>query len=260
MRSLTSATLLLFRTQLARLVWSRRSLACFALAAAPPCLAWIASRFNSRISGADIAAHIGWLLLIQVITPLCALVCGSAVVTEEIENRTITYLFSRPIPRAAVLLGRWLAALVVVSVSLGSSAVLTAGLASFSKAPGPLVDAGVVWPLLAAALLGGAVYSGLFAAAGVFFRHPMIVGLGYAFAIEGFLANLPGKNQALTVQYYLRSVIAATGSGSWQDIEGFSSSRFDTLEGSIATLAVLLLGVLALASLRISRKEFVLSA
>jgi ABC-type transport system involved in multi-copper enzyme maturation permease subunit len=260
MRTLASATYLLFRTQLARVGWSRRSAACLALAAAPPFLAWTAAQLPKGIAGGQIAAHIGWLLLIQVITPLCALVCGSAVVTEEIEDRTITYLFSRPIPRSAVLLGRWLAALVVVSVALGSSALLTAWIASTSKAPGPIVDAGIAWPLLAAALLGGAVYSGLFAAAGVVFRHPMIAGLGYAFAIEGLLANLPGKNQALTVQYYLRSVIAATGSRPWQDIEGFSTSRFDTLEGALATLAVLLLGVLALASWRISRKEFVLAA
>ena len=260
MRSLASATFLLFRTQLARVGWSRRYLACLALAAAPPFLAWLLSRFATRIPGGMIAVHIGWLLLVQVITPLCALVCGSAVVTEEIEDRTITYLFSRPIPRSAVLLGRWLAALVVVSVLLGVSAVLTAGLASFSTAPGALVDSRITAPLLAAALLGGAVYSGLFAAAGVFFRHPMIVGLGYAFAVEGFLANLPGRNQALTVQYYLRSVIAATGSSSWRNVEGFSTSRFDTLEGSIVTLALLLFAVLALGSWRISRKEFVLSA
>ncbi len=68
-------------------------------------------------------------------------------------------------------------------------------LASRSHAPGPPLDPGITLPLLAAALLGGAVYSAIFAAAGVFFRHPMITGLGYAFAVEGFLANLPGRNQ-----------------------------------------------------------------
>lgn len=260
MRSLGSATFLLFRTQLTRVGWSRRALACLALAAGPPFLAWLVSRFARGASAGEIATTIGWLLLIQVITPLCALVCGSAVITEEIEDRTITYLFSRPIPRSAVLLGRWLAALVVVSVLLGLSAVLTAKLAACSTAPGPLVDSRITVPLLTAALLGGAVYSGLFAVAGVFFRHPMIVGLGYAFAVEGLLANLPGRNQVLTVQYYLRSVIAATGSSSWSEIEGFSSTRFDTLEGAVATLAILLFALLALGSWRISRKEFVLSA
>jgi ABC-type transport system involved in multi-copper enzyme maturation permease subunit len=199
-----------------------------------------------------VAVHIGWLLLVQVVVPLCALVCGSAVVTEEIENRTITYLFTRPIPRSAVLLGRWAAALVVLSVLLGLSALATTWIGA--------AEAGISAPLLTATLLGGAVYSGLFAAAGVFFRHPMIAGLGYAFAIEGFLANLPGKNQILTVQYHLRSVIAATGSRSWHEIAGFSSARFETLGGSIGTLALVLAAVLALGSWRISRKEFVLSA
>ena len=33
-----------------------------------------------------------------------------------------------------------------------------------------------------------------------------IIGLGYVFAIEGFLSNLPGKMQVLTIQYYLRAV------------------------------------------------------
>jgi ABC-type transport system involved in multi-copper enzyme maturation permease subunit len=252
MDSLSSAALLLFRTQLARVWWSRRSLACAALAAAPPLLAWIVSSAARKIPGDMVAVHIGWLLLVQVVVPLCALVCGSAVVTEEIENRTITYLFTRPIPRSAVLLGRWGAALVVLSVLLGLSAVSTSWVVASED--------GISAPLLAATLLGGAVYSGLFAAAGVFFRHPMIAGLGYAFAIEGFLANLPGKNQVLTIQYHLRSVIAATGSPSWHEIAGFSSARFETLGGSISTLVLLLAAVLALGSWRISRKEYVLSA
>jgi ABC-2 type transport system permease protein len=260
MRSLTSAALLLFRTQLARVWWSRRSLACIALAGGPPLLAWIVSHATRRIPGEMLAVHVGWLLLIQVVVPLCALVCGSAVVTEEIENRTITYLFTRPIPRSAVLLGRWTAALVVVSVLLGLSALLTAWIAVGSKGiPGSLAD-GIATPLLAATLLGGAVYSALFAAAGVFFRHPMIAGLGYAFAIEGFLANLPGGGQVLTVQYHLRSVIAATGSPSWHEIAGFSAAKFETLTGSVWTLVLVLAAVLALASWRLSRKEFVLDA
>ena len=254
MQGLISATGLLFRTQVARIWWTRRTIACLALAGLPPLVAWIASRASSRHDGVAIATHIGWLLLVQVVTPLLALLSGSAVVTEEIEDRTITYLFSRPIPRAAVLLGRWLAALVVVSFFLGVSAILTCVAADAVGEPG------LLRPLLAASLIGGAVYSGLFASAGVFVRHPMIAGLGYTFAIEGFLANLPGKNQSLTIQYYLRSLIAARGSAAWSTVEGFASTRFETAEASIATLGIVLAAVLLLASRRISRREFVVGA
>ena len=255
MQGLPSATALLFRTQVSRIWWTRRTLGCAALAGIPPVVAWIATSASTRTRPADIATHIGWLLLVQVVTPILALLSGSAVVAEEIEDRTITYLLSRPIPRAAVLLGRWLAALVVVSVFLGASAFLTC-LASGAAGS----DLGILDPLLRAVLIGGAVYSGLFAAVGVFLKHPMIAGLGYTFAIEGFLANLPGRNQALTIQYYLRSLIAADGSPAWSRVEGFASTTFETGGAALATLAGLLAGFLVLASWRIGRREFVISA
>lgn len=245
---------------LRRVWWSRRALACLALAAAPPAMAWIVASFSTRTSGAAIATNLGWFLLLQVVVPLLALVSGSAVITEEIEDRTISYLFSRPIPRAAVLLGRCSAALVFVSALLSLSALLTIAFASRSAVPGPPLGAGILGPLLGAAVLGGAVYTALFAAAGVFFRHPMIVGLGYAFAVEGFLANLPGRNEALTVQYYLRSQIASNGSPPWREIEGFDLTRFETSISPVVTLLVVIAAILAVASWRISRREFVLSA
>ena len=257
---LWTATMHFFRAHVGRVARSRRTLACAALAAGPPLLAWTIAHYSRRIPAESVAVHVGWLLLIQVVTPLCALVLGSAVLAEEIEDRTISYLLSRPIPRASILLGRWLAVLAAISALLGTSALLTALAALHSSAAGPAVDRGIAVPLLAATLSGGAVYSALFAGAGVVFRHPMIAGLGYAFAIEGFLANLPGKNQALTIQYYLRSLIAAHGSAAWANVEGFASTRFETAGASVVTLAALLGGVLALASWRIGRREYVVGA
>lgn len=260
MAILLRATLLLFRTHLVRVWRSRRSLACVLLAALPPLVAALVTQARHRTSATDIATHLGWLLLLQVVVPLVTLVAGSAVVAEELEDRTATYLFSRPIPRAAVLLGRWLATLVLVwVVLLGSAAsmLLLASRASTASAP---MDASVVRPLLEAVLLGGAVYSALFAVAGVFLRHPMIAGIAYAFAVEGFLANLPGKNQALTIQYHLRSWIASRGSGPWQDVEGFADAAFETGPTALATLACVLVVALALGAVGISRREYVLSA
>lgn len=257
---LLASTGLLFRAHVRRVWWSRRALACLVLAAAPPSLAWLITVSNPKLTGAAIATTFGWLLLLQVVVPLIALIAGSAVITEEIEDRTISYLFSRPIPRAAVLLGRWSAALVFVSALLSGSAVLTVAFASRSTVPGPPLDGGILAPLFGAAVLGGAVYTALFASAGVFFRHPMIVGLGYAFAIEGFLANLPGRNQALTVQHYLRSLVVSRGSPPWLEVETVDASIFQPSDAPIVVLLVVIAAVLALASWRISRREFVLSA
>jgi ABC-type transport system involved in multi-copper enzyme maturation permease subunit len=271
MRHLLAATFLFFTTHLRRSASSRRTLLSAALALVPGAVAWTLAKFALRISATDIAAHIGWLILLQVVLPILALVGGTAVVAEEVEDRTITYLFSRPIPRAAVLLGRWLATLVVLSVvlSIGSGFLLWAAqqpaVPRFAPSDGALdvsrtLEDGIALPLLQAVLLGALVYSALFSIAGTLFKHPMIIGLAYAFVIEGFLADLPGKNQALTIQYYLRSWIAAYGSEAWSRVEGFAGASFDTPRDAIATLLVIWAAALALGCWHVSRREFVLTS
>jgi hypothetical protein len=88
----------------------------------------------------------------------------------------------------------------------------------------------------------------------------MIVGLAYTFAIEGFLSNLPGSNQALAVQYYLRSWIAAHGAQGWSHLEGFDLTNFESPARVLLKLGLVALLALALGSWRIRNKEFVLSA
>jgi hypothetical protein len=135
-----------------------------------------------------------------------------------------------------------------------------AGFSSIDAAGQRALAAGIAAPLFQAVLMGGAVYATLFAVAGVFFAHPMIVGLAYSFAIEVLLANLPGKNQALTIQYYLRSWIAGYGEPAWNRVEGFASTQFDTPQGAIVTLGIVLVAALALGAWRIERREFVLTS
>lgn len=251
---------LLFRTHLARLAWSRRTLVCALLALLAPLVAFLIAFAGRKTGAAGIAVHVGFLLQLQVIVPVLALVAGSAAVAEEVEDRTITFLFSRPVPRASVLLGRWSAILVFLTALLAVSTWLLLAAADRAHVQGPPIDAGIRTPLFAAVLAGGAVYSALFAVLGVFVRSPVIVGLGYAFAIEGFLANMPAGTQALTIQFYLRSMIAAYGSTEWNAVEGFASTNFDPLGRAVTTLVVVTVAALALGAWRITRREFVLSA
>jgi ABC-2 type transport system permease protein len=251
---------LLFATHLKRVAWSRRSLVCVVLAFLPALVALLAARLGRRVEPAQVATTVGFLLQLQVCVPLLALVLGSAAIAEEVEDRTITFLFTRPIPRGAVLLGRWAAILVFVLLVLAASTWALLAASSTTRAGGAPVDAAIRIPLFAAVLAGGAVYTALFAALGVFVRHPVLVGLAYAFAIEGFLANMPIGSQRLTIQYHLRSLIARLGSKQWDLLEGFKASEFDTLPVACTTLVAVLVLALGLGALRIRRKQFELSA
>ena len=50
-----------------------------------------------------------WLLYLRFIVPVLGVFYGTALIADEVEDKTITYLFTRPIPRGAVLLGKYLA-------------------------------------------------------------------------------------------------------------------------------------------------------
>lgn len=281
MKHFLTGAWLMFRTHLVALVVSRRALLCLALAAAVPALAWFPAESEHAL---QVVAGIGTFLLLMVVAPLVGLIFGSTVVTEEVENRTITYVFTRPVPRAALFVGRWLATLVVTSVLLGASAVAVTEVASAPRAGdatahrewdrrsrevsrGPVdrsLPEGIGGRAAIAAALAGALYSLLTGALGVFVKRPMIFGLGYAFAVEGLLANIPISTQRLSMQYYLRGILADLGEpphpGFWAEIPMFERTEFLPPEACGVRLAIVLVVALLFASWAITRRQFVLSS
>jgi ABC-2 type transport system permease protein len=258
MAELLRTTWLLFRMQLSMVMRSRRMLIAILLAAIPPLIAFIVATFApSDVKPGEILANISYWLNLQVIVPILALVAGSAVVTEEFENRTITYLFTRPVPRPALLFGRLLATMVLVWALLGSSAI---GIALAAGQRAGEMPEGLALRVFAANIAGGTVYSIVFATIGVFLRHPMIVGLGYTFAFEMAVANVPGGSQSLTIQYHLRSILVDATEACWQRAEILFLDAFSTPAEAITTLAIVAVVALVIGAAGISRRQYVLTA
>ena len=258
---LLRASRILFTTHLWRTAFSRRGLVGALLAAVPVVVALIGARVqaNHHMHKPPPVLDVLWFGLIQVFVPLVSLIFGAAVVAEEIEDRTASFLFTRPIPRPAILLGRWLAAYLVVVALLCASAravimILGSLSGEFTLPPG--FDASV----LATVALGAAAYTAVFAALGTLLKHPVIVGLGYTFAVEGFLANLPGSNQALTIQFYLRSFLAGADPSIGEHFSFFADPNLVTSGAAFLRLAWILVAALVLGSWTIARKQYVLPA
>lgn len=269
-----AATAVLYVNQLRLVVRSRRLWVAIALSLLPVAAAAVIVQFAERYDGAPPAVSIGWVLQVQVIVPILALILGSSVVAEEIDDRTLTFPFTRPIPRPALLWGRWLASATVLSAILAASTlatlwILRSGFADYVPSQDELetlaredtrMGGGVAAPLLFTVLLGGLAYSALFAAIGTRMRHPMILGLGYTFAIEGFVANLPGNSQTLTIQHYLRSLVAAYGAPQWRELEAFENAVFQSGPEALLTLGAIITVSLCGGSWLISRRQYVLPA
>ena len=138
-------------------------------------------------------------LFFTFLMPLLCLAYATGAIGAERESRTLLWLLSRPLPRWAVYLAKFLGTLPwCVAVSLGGFAVVclaggSLGVKAFE----------MYWD---AVLIGSVAFAALFHLIGAVFRRPSVVGLVYVFFFETLVANLPGSLKQLSLSYYLHSL------------------------------------------------------
>ena len=147
-----------FDLSLGEMLWSRRTIFMALVVGGPVLLALIvkgvemfgmsALRVNGqRVAGFGIFGVMIWMLFLRFIVPVLGVFYGTALMADEVEDKTITYLFTRPIPRGAVLVGKFLAYLACTFlVVLPSVMIVYFLLVPFSQLPGTfgnlLIDLG----------------------------------------------------------------------------------------------------------------------
>ena len=250
-----------FDLSLEAMIWTRRSLLVGLFLGLPVLFGLLyhlvlVAQLPARISGFELYGHVVVLFFVGKALPLTALFYATALVADEIEGKTLTYLVTRPIPRVAVLAGKFLAYLgTTLSLSL-PSLVLTffllttarGGTGVGSAVPDLLRDLGV----LALALLA---YGALFTLLGVVLRRPLIPGLLFILVWE-LVVNLPGYLPRFTLTAWLRSLTRHRPPQ--EGLAGlFGGETLPTSECLLVLLAVSAL-CLAAAAWIFSRREYVL--
>src|SRR6185295_16249491 len=125
----------IFDLSLGQMLWSRRSVFLGLLLGGPVLLALTIRILTMtaigpfRVNGAPIggSALFGlmiWLLYIRFIVPVLGVFYGTALIADEVDDKTITYLFTRPVPRGAVLIGKYLAYVACTALLVLPSVVL----------------------------------------------------------------------------------------------------------------------------------------
>src|SRR4029079_1166466 len=185
-----TSALRIFDLSLTEMLWSRRSVFLALVVAAPVIIAAIArgvEMFNlpalrvhgARVAGPGIFGMMIWMLYLRFIVPILGVFYGTALMADEVEEKTITYLFTRPIPRGAVLVGKYLAFLVCTTLVVLPSVVLVYFLlVPLSQVARTFVAFAADLGLLA---LGLAAYGGLFAFVGAALKRPLVSGLVFVF-------------------------------------------------------------------------------
>jgi ABC-type transport system involved in multi-copper enzyme maturation permease subunit len=253
---------------LGEMLWSRRTIFMALVVGGPVILSIIvkvletlgmpALRVNGqRVVGISVFGVMIWMLFLRFIVPVLGVFYGTALMADEIEDKTITYLFTRPIPRGAVLIGKYLAYVTCTSLVVLPSVMLVYFLlVPFRDIPATfgslLTDLGLLG-------LGLVVYGAVFAFVGAFFKRPLVIGLVFAFGWEQVAMALPGYMKRFTIAYYLQALVphAMPSEGVVSILQGLFRDSPPVMV-SLAWLTAYVVLFLYLAARTVDRKEYVL--
>ena len=265
-----SSAMRVFDLSLGQMLWSRRSVFLGVLLGGPVVLATalrvISELYTSGFhingamaGGATIFGMMIWLLYIRFIIPVLGVFYGTALIADEVEDKTITYLFTRPIPRRTVLLGKYFAYLACTTLLVLPSVVLV----YFLTVPIGGGSIGAAFPSLVKDLgmivVGLASYGAVFALVGTRLKRPLVAGLVFAFGWEPAVLLFPGYLKRLTVGYYLQALV--THEMPQDSAVSLLLQVFREVPGVLASLfwlALITAATLWLAGQSVEQREYVL--
>jgi len=266
--SFMTSAVRVFELSLGEMLWSRRTIFMALVLSAPVILALVSRivqamgvaplRVNgARVGGAGIFGMMIWVLFIRFTIPMLGVFYGTSLIADEVDDKTLTYLFTRPVQRGAVLMGKYLAYLLCTSlVVLPSIMIVYFLIVPFGEVAASfrllLVDLGIM-------ALGLAAYGALFALVGTVLKRPLVVGLVFAFGWEQLAMLMPGYLRRFTLAYYLQGLVphAMPSDGVASLIQAvFTESP--TAVTCLFWLAVIIGVSLVLGRRAIERREYVL--
>jgi ABC-2 type transport system permease protein len=195
------------------------------------------------------------LFYLQLIILILALFYGTSVCSEEIEGKTLAYLVTRPIPKAAVVVGKYAAytAVMVGIVTLGL--VFSFLVLNLNRLFDPAAYR-ILFRYLGVLILGVMAYGALFTFLGSFLKRSIFFGLLFCFGWENVIQYFPGSTQRLAIAHYLKSFLPASSSGRFSIL----TFRLEPTKPGFALLMLFLItaALLVLACLIFTKKEYIL--
>ena len=263
------SALRVFDLSVGEMLWSKRTIFMGLVVGAPVVIALFLRLLDAlgapifRVNGVTmpgpaIFGLIIWVFYLRFTVPVLGVFYGTSLIADEIEDKTITYLFTRPIPKGAVLVGKFLAYLAcTIFVVLPSVVIVYLAIVPLrGSLGGSFIDLVKDLALLS---LGLAVYGAVFAFIGARFKRPLLVGLIFIFGWEQAALAFPGYLKKFTVAYYLQAMVphAMPNDTVVSMIQGLFRET-PSLTESIIWLLVILAVFLWLAAVSVERKEYVL--
>lgn len=211
-----------------------------------PVLVVLLMRIYGASSGLGVRGFVdhSTLFYLTAIFPVTLLFLGAAAIGDDIDNGTLLYLRLRPVGRAAIVCGRYLAAVLCAILLLAPPVILMyllhVGFAGFGFL---LEQLPILLVMLGNVVLGSLIYGALFLLLSLVMRHAVIVGLVFVAIWEVFISVFPSKAALATVSFHLSAILwrqAGEGGELAQRMKSFEESKLlpSALQSTLGLLAM----------------------
>jgi hypothetical protein len=147
-------------------------------------------------------------VFLSFLLPVWSLSFATEAIGGDRESQNLVWLLTRPLPRPAIYLGKFVALLPwTIGLNVGGF-----GLLCLVGGPKGELAFRLYWPAI---VWGTLAFAALFCLMGAAFRRPAVVGLVYSFFLEIILGNMPGHLKRVSIGFYARCIMfqAAQGYG-----------------------------------------------
>lgn len=185
---------------------------------------------------------------------ILAILFASSIISSEVTAKTIPYLLTHPVPRAKLLLAKWLGATTLVTIAMMFSAFLTASIlygGDFlaSQLPKDLI----------AIPIASITYCAVCSLLSVLLTRPVLPMVIYVFGLESWIWMLSGDVQKLSIMAHVRAIAGHTPIGASEVTEVIALLNPSTISETTAwnTLVIVTIISLTLGCVIFSKCEYI---
>ena len=231
----------LFLLSLRQAASPRRLLLLGAISLFPVGLAYLLVRLGDADQGGLVEGVVEGLV-VSLVLPLVTMVLATGAFGNEMEDRTLTLLTTKPVPRWSLVLSKLMASIVVAGPIMVAVAIVVMALP-------PDREGGVIVAAAVGAAVGVVVYASVFTWAGLVTTKALAFGLVYVLLWEALITGFLSGTRYLSIRSYVIGVMHGMEGGP------FNGDLAIGLTAAVVGAAVVTALFFALAVWRLSRMD-----
>lgn len=213
---------------------------------------------DPEVTAAQIFSRAMLIVFIQFMIPVLALLYGAMVVNEEVDHKTLVFLGTAPVPKPAVVLGKFSVYAVVTAVIINAGLIMCFLVVNIDRLT-KMVNVKAFFSFMGAGMLAMIAYMALFTLMGTLMKKSIVVGI-LVLGWENVVQYFPGVTQKFTIIHWIKSMLPRISDGdtSLLRVLVFRLEASSSME-SLAVLMVFTIAVMAAACWIFLNKEYIIS-